>query len=468
MIKYKEYMRIFGKRNVEVMNVQSSQQLIEDLTLDSNTPYLAVVFSLDGFNISEAKILDYFKEHKGERYWFKSKENVFNKIGIGYLDGFTRSNFDSGTLDELKTTVFQKLQYIKLDESIDMKADLFGGMRFDDKKSSDEWMDFDMVGFHLARWQFDLEKNAGIFIIEKDELEKQGLVRYILHTLEGIERSSVKVRISSIKSEHEIFPEEWKNLVKETLNVLDSDFLKVVLSRQLLVRMDEHIDLNFIINRLLDEAGTYIVYFERKNSVFVSKTPEKLFNVFNNKLLTNAIAGSIPRTQDDRVNDANKAEFLRDEKNLFEHIVVRDSIIEDIKAYTHDIMYDYKPSIMENRYIYHLYTPIEAVLNEDANLFDVLYQMHPTPAVGGLPKNLAQEYIKEHEFYTRGLYAAPLGFISENNDAEFVVALRSMLIKGSSATLFAGAGIVEGSDPELEYVETTTKFRPMLNVLEAL
>src|SRR5699024_5309222 len=156
------------------------------------------------------------------------------------------------------------------------------------------------------------------------------------------------------------------------------------------------------------------------------------------------------------------------EKNLFEHIVVRDSIINDIEPYTEDIVFNDKPSIMENRYIYHLYTPIEAKLNEDANIFDVLYQMHPTPAVGGLPKKRAQEYIKENEFYTRGLYAAPLGFISENSDAEFVVALRSMLIKGSSATLFAGAGIVEGSDPELEYVETMTKFRPMLNVLEAL
>src|SRR5699024_4662810 len=262
---------------------------------------------------------------------------------------------------------------------------------------------FNMVGFHLARWQFDLEQNAGIFIVEKDELEKQGLVEYILHTLEGIERTSVKVRISNIKSEHEIFPDEWKELVKNTLNVLDDEFLKVVLSRQLLVRMDEKIDLNFIINRLLDEAGTYIVYFEKNKSVFVSKTPEKLFNVFDNKLMTNAIAGSIPRMQDDTENDENKAEFLKDEKNLFEHIVVRDSIINDIEPYTEDIVFNDKPSIMENRYIYHLYTPIEAKLNEDANIFDVLYQMHPTPAVGGLPKKRAQEYIKENEFYTRGL-----------------------------------------------------------------
>src|SRR5699024_2936448 len=243
------------------------------------------------------------------RYWFKSKENMFNKIGINYIDGFTRSSFDSNTLEELKATVFQKLQYIKLDESLTMKADIFGGMRFDDKRTSDEWMDFNMVGFHLARWQFDLEQNAGIFIVEKDELEKQGLVEYILHTLEGIERTSVKVRISNIKSEHEIFPDEWKELVKNTLNVLDDEFLKVVLSRQLLVRMDEKIDLNFIINRLLDEAGTYIVYFEKNKSVFVSKTPEKLFNVFDNKLMTNAIAGSIPRMQDDTENDENKAEF---------------------------------------------------------------------------------------------------------------------------------------------------------------
>lgn len=450
------------------MNVQSSQQIIEDLTLDSNTPYLAVNFSLEEFNLSEANILAYFSDFKGERYWFKSRENKFNKIGIQYIDGFSRATFDSNTLEELKTTVFQKLQYVRLDDSLTMHADLFGGMRFDNKASTDEWMDFNMVDFHLARWQFDLVKGEGIFLIEKEELEKSGLIEYIFHTLKGIERTSVTLRFSNVKSEHEIFPEEWKELVKETLNVLDDEFLKVVLSRQLLVRFDEKVDLNFIINRLLDEADTYILYYERKNSVFVSKTPEKLFNVFDNKLSTNAIAGSIPRLEDEEKNDTNKLQFLNDEKNLFEHVVVRDSIIEDIKPYTEEIQYSEKPLILENRYIYHLYTPIEALLNENSNIFDVLYDMHPTPAVGGLPKDRAKEYIKEKEFYTRGLYASPLGFISEDNDVEFVVALRSMLLKGTSATLFAGAGIVQGSDPELEYTETMTKFRPMLNVLEAL
>ena len=101
-------------------------------------------------------------------------------------------------------------------------------------------------------------------------------------------------------------------------------------------------------------------------------------------------------------------------------------------------------------------------------MFDVLHALHPTPAVGGLPKDRALEYIKEKEYFTRGLYAAPIGVISKSNEAEFAVALRSMRITGKSATLYAGAGIVKGSTGESEYEETRTKFRPMLDVLEAL
>lgn len=145
---------------------------------------------------------------------------------------------------------------------------------------------------------------------------------------------------------------------------------------------------------------------------------------------------------------------------------MRQSIVEDLKPFSSVIEYDEVPHILKNKYIYHLHTPIKVSLNDDIEVFDILKAIHPTPAVGGLPKQIAKDYIKEQEYGTRGLYAAPIGLIHDNNDSEFVVSLRSMLVSKTSATLFAGCGIVKGSSSEKEFLETDVKFTPMMNVLE--
>ncbi len=85
---------------------------------------------------------------------------------------------------------------------------------------------------------------------------------------------------------------------------------------------------------------------------------------------------------------------MNDEKNLFEHRVVRESIVSDIVPFSEGLNYKKNPLLMENKYIYHLFTPIQAKLKKDADEFKILKQIHPTPAVGGLPKNLAKDYIK--------------------------------------------------------------------------
>lgn len=91
--------------------------------------------------------------------------------------------------------------------------------------------------------------------------------------------------------------------------------------------------------------------------------------------------------------------------------------------------------------------------------------MHPTPALGGYPKEEALRYIEQKEFGTRGLYGSPVGFIDVYNDCEFIVAIRSMLVKQNQATLFAGCGIVKESNPDSEVAETAVKFLPMMNAL---
>lgn len=450
------------------MKLESSKTFIEQITLDSDRQYLTLHLPINEYQIDEEQIFTYFKESKGSRYWFRSKDNTYNTIGINYIDSIWRDRFNPIALQESKQKLFSNIQMEPLADHLKSKLNLFGGTLFDDKDTTDEWNEFRMVEFHLPEWQFDL-KNQELFLTRlKSTANLNELIEEIDEVLSSIEAIELVDKDKPVvKSMRDIFPKEWKELVDKAIEKLDGDFKKVVLARQKLIRFESKAKRLYLIRRLKDEADTYTIYYEKGKSTFVSKTPEKLFSIYGEELSTNAIAGSIERLVDPDENDEHKDFLLQDEKNLFEHKVVRESIINDIAPFSDGLNYTKKPQLLENKYIYHLYTPIQAMLNSEADEFKILKQIHPTPAVGGLPKEKAREYIKENEYGTRGLYAAPLGLIHQDKECEFAVGLRSMLISASSATLFAGCGIVKGSDAEAEFQETEIKFTPMLNVLEA-
>lgn len=450
------------------MKLQSSRTFIENISLDLETQYLTLHIPMDDYDIDEEKIFTYFSESKGSRYWFKSKDNTYNVVGINYIESMWRDKFVPSAVAASKVAIYSKLQQEKLGENLTSKLSLFGGTLFDDKDTSDEWNDFRMVEFHLPEWQFDLQQRELFLTRDKNSLDMDNILDEVNQVLTDIENIEIFEKAKPVvKSKRDIFPKEWKGLVEEAVENLNDEFKKVVLARQKLIIFESKAKRLYLIRRLKNEEDTYTIYYEKGKSTFVSKTPEKLFSIAGGQLTTNAIAGSIQRVDDEIENEKQKEFLLNDEKNLFEHRVVRESIVSDIAPFSQGLNYRKNPLLMTNKFIYHLFTPIQAMLKNDADEFSILKKIHPTPAVGGLPKETAKNYIKEHEYGTRGLYAAPLGIIHEDKDCEFAVGLRSMLITARSATLFAGCGIVKGSDPEAEFLETEVKFTPMLNVLEA-
>jgi isochorismate synthase EntC len=118
------------------------------------------------------------------------------------------------------------------------------------------------------------------------------------------------------------------------------------------------------------------------------------------------------------------------------------------------------------RDVIHLATPIRGRLAADTHILELAAALHPTPAVGGVPRDRALAFIAGHE-PPRGWYAAPVGWFDRAGDGELAVALRSGVLRGATAHLFAGGGIVVGSDPEAELAETALKLRPMLAALGA-
>ena len=150
---------------------------------------------------------------------------------------------------------------------------------------------------------------------------------------------------------------------------------------------------------------------------------------------------------------------------MIEHGFVVEMIKAALEESCEEIILPDKPQLMKIRDIQHLYTPVIGKCHKDASLLLLVERLHPTPALGGLPKQEAVEKIREVEELDRGFYAAPLGWVDYQGNGEFAVSIRSGLIQGKEASLFAGCGVVADSDSESEYLETSLKFTPMLRAL---
>ncbi len=205
-------------------------------------------------------------------------------------------------------------------------------------------------------------------------------------------------------------------------------------------------------------SNCYLFIVKSNEAVFFGASPEKFLSVHDNNIEIDALAGSASGNSTDIESE------LLNKKNIKEHKYVIDFIGAAISEYAHDIRVDTSPQIKKLKNVQHLYTKINAKLNEDRNVLSLINSMFPTPAVCGLPKQIARETINEIEKFDRGLFSGLIGWIDISFNCEFAVAIRSALYKKGELHLYAGAGIVEESVPEEEYDETEMKFNTILNL----
>ncbi len=199
---------------------------------------------------------------------------------------------------------------------------------------------------------------------------------------------------------------------------------------------------------------------------FIGASPERLLSINEGQLTTDALAGSASRGD---TSDADKVigqALLDSEKERYEHRVVVEFIARQLRSLNLIPHHATAPRLLQLLHIQHLHTPITATLNPNTiSPLDVLAKLHPTPAVAGLPRAAACQLISQHETFDRSLYAAPLGWIDTRGNSEFIVGIRSALIDGCKARLYAGAGIVAGSEPAKELAEIKLKLQTLLNAL---
>ncbi len=261
---------------------------------------------------------------------------------------------------------------------------------------------------------------------------------------------------------------DWRETVTEAVAAIDSGSLeKVVLARE--VRIDAPHEFNVIaaLRQLRTvHRNSYVFGCWHDRSVFVGATPERLVRVDGSAVQASSLAGSVSRGATTEADASQAATLLLSTKDRAEHEIVRRALCAGLGRLCDDVAAPAEPTLLTLPHVHHLHTAVRATLRPGHTLLQLVAQLHPTPAVGGEPRNAALRFIREHEKMDRGWYAAPVGWLQRDR-GEFAVGLRSALVTGSTALLFAGCGIVADSDPAREYAESLLKLRPMEQALAA-
>ena len=265
--------------------------------------------------------------------------------------------------------------------------------------------------------------------------------------------------------------EKWRNQVSKAIDAIKSGRLeKVVLARDLKANSTTKIDLNNLLQKLeIEYPSTWVFLVDG----LVGATPELLVRLNKSLITSRVLAGTIQKTGNEDRDLALAASLAKSSKDLEEHEYAVKSVADSLAPFCSSTNVPESPFVLHLSNVMHLATDVTGVLNDSAkqaNIFTLIENLHPTAAVCGTPTNVAKKLISELETMNRSRYAGPVGWIDAQGDGEIAIALRcGELSDGNkSIRIFAGCGIVAGSDPITEYAESQAKLMPMRTALETL
>jgi menaquinone-specific isochorismate synthase len=248
----------------------------------------------------------------------------------------------------------------------------------------------------------------------------------------------------------------WIDLVAEALTAIgDKEVDKVVLSRRVEASFDGPVPTHAVLSNLVrNEPGSHTYLVDR----FIGSSPELLVSLRDGQVTSISLAGSAD------AEDPDPDSSFRSDKMRREHDLAADSVELALAPFCHSLERSER-GVATYRDIRHLSTVFRGQVLPGTTIADLLSALHPTAAVAGTPTKSALELIRELEGHRRGRYAGPVGWFDRDGEGEFAIALRCGEIEGDRVTLYAGAGIVAGSDPAEELAETEIKLRPMKTAL---
>ena len=262
-------------------------------------------------------------------------------------------------------------------------------------------------------------------------------------------------------------PEHYEAAVARASELIKAGRLeKIVLAREVQTHAPVRYDAAAMLG-VLREAfpGCFCFCVGRGDATLVAASPELLVRREGHRVSTLALAGSTRRSADPAVDDHLGEQLLRDESYRSEHAIVARRIERTLRDHAVWVAAAPEPELVKIANIQHLATPIRAQLAAPIDALELAGLMHPTPAVGGEPRDVAMPLIPALEGLDRGWYAGPVGWTDATGDGEFCVALRCALLRENVARCYAGNGIVRDSDPQAELAETEVKLQALLPLL---
>jgi menaquinone-specific isochorismate synthase len=339
---------------------------------------------------------------------------------------------------------------------------LFGGLAFAPGAAAEApWTGFGDAWFALPRWTYSSDGWLVLAVDARDARndarwhDELAAFRVALATPFAQRPQPALVRIDAGDAD------AWRANVRAiTAAIARGECAKIVAARRALVTLASEArpaDLLAEIDTRHGECARLLVR-PPNAATLLAATPERLVRVEGTHVACDALAGSQPRGADD------VATLLASAKDRREHGLVVDAIASVLRELGAAVGTIGEPGIRTLRHVLHLHTPIAATLATRRHVLELVAALHPTPAMGGTPTDVATAWIASRE-PARGWYASPVGWFDLDGNGEFAVAIRCGLLTGDRVNVWAGAGIVAGSDPDRELAETDVKLRAMLGAL---
>lgn len=355
-------------------------------------------------------------------YWENQEDGTF--VGIGsalQLDSFPQFGSKEGPL-------------------------FFGGSDFM-KRRRKTWKDFPEAAYFLPLIM--IEKREGKTYLCLNRVQENLNIRLIEKTrLPTLRKPINRLNFPSFDS--------WKQEVNGALQCIQrEDYLKVVLARLTQLEFKEPLSPYAILNSL--KGNNRFAFQFSSEMAFVGLSPETLYRRRNGKIESAAVAGTRPRGDSEEEDKRLMRELLGSSKEQREFQMVKNAIYETLFPFCETLEIR-KEQVLKTETVQHLHHTFQGRLKSGIDDATLIHALHPTPAVGGLPKTETLLELAEREPFDRGWYAAPIGWVSPSG-AHHLVGIRSALIEKNTLSLFAGTGIVSGSIPEKEWEELESKIK---------
>lgn len=349
----------------------------------------------------------------------------------------------------------------------------FGGLSFDTAdRDPTLWGDLADGGFFTPRWLVNLSaQGATLTVYMQGESVSPAARRHEMDRLHSYLKglfvpSASPAPLAAIAEEETPDFASWQQLMADAIS--RSAAGKVVLARKKTFRFAKPPSEAALIRHVasLNPHSFVFAVCAPDGRSFMGCSPERLARWQDGRVEIDAMAGTRPRAASASAQAESQVELQGNPKDQHEHRFVTDFIEATLREYCTDYEQATKESVVTLRHVQHLVSRFEGQLSRDHHPLQLVESLHPTPAVGGTPRQVALEFLRSHEPFSRGRFAAPVGCFS-GAEGDFAIGIRSALIDGEALHVFAGAGIVEGSDPQLEWQETSVKMKNFTDFIAA-